>query len=102
MLNIPSTLVESLNMRRRFFAAAVLTPIALSVAPAMASVMRPPADAKPLSEIVKSLEDAGFSPFIEVEFKAGRWHVEAYQNGEKRRLRVHPVTGEITGNRRYR
>ena len=88
-------------MRRRFFAVAALSPIALSVAaPAMAQVARPPADAKPLTEIIKSLEDAGFSPIVEVDFRAGRWHVEAFQKGQKRDLRVHPVTGEITSNRR--
>ena len=87
-------------MRRRFFAVAALSPIALSVAPAMAQVARPPADAKPLSEIVKILEDAGFTPY-DVEFKAGRWHIDAaFQKGQKRDLRVHPVTGEITSNRR--
>ena len=88
-------------MRRRFFAVAALSPIALSVAaPAMAQVARPPADAKPLSEIIKLLEDAVFSPIVEVYFWAGRWHVEAFQKGQKRDLRVHPVTGEITSNRR--
>ena len=87
-------------MRRRLFAAAVLSPIAFFGAPAMAAVQRPPADAKPLSEIIKSLEDAGFSPIVEVDFKGGRWHIEAFQNGQKRDLRVHPVTGAITSNRR--
>ena len=87
-------------MRRRLFAVAALSPIVLSATPATAAVARPPADAKPLSEIIKSLEDAGFSPIVEVDFRAGRWHVEAFQNGQKRDLRVHPVTGEITSNRR--
>ena len=87
-------------MRRRLFAVAALSPIVLSATPATAAVARPPADAKPLSEIVKSLEDAGFSPIIEVEFRAGRWHVEAFKDGQKSDLRVHPVSGEITTNRR--
>ena len=87
-------------MRRRLFAVAALSPIVLSATPATAAVARPPADAKPLSEIVKSLEDAGFAPIVEVEFRAGRWHVEAYKDGQKRDLRVHPVSGEITSNRR--
>ena len=87
-------------MRRRLFAVAALSPIVLSATPATAAVARPPADAKPLSEIVKSLEDAGFAPIIEVEFRAGRWHVEAFKDGQKRDLRVHPVSGEITSNRR--
>ena len=87
-------------MRRRLFAVAALSPIVLSATPATAAVARPPADAKPLSEIVKSLEDAGFAPIVEVEFRAGRWHVEAVKDGQKRDLRVHPVSGEITSNRR--
>ena len=87
-------------MRRRLFAVAALSPIVLSTTPAAAQVARPPADAKPLSEIIKSLEDAGFSPIVEVDFRAGRWHVEAFQKGQKRDLRVHPVSGEITSNRR--
>ena len=87
-------------MRRRLFAVAALSPIVLSASPATAAVARPPADAKPLSEIVKSLEDAGFAPIVEVEFRAGRWHVEAFKDGQKRDLRVHPVSGEITSNRR--
>ena len=88
-------------MRRQLLTAAVLAPLALVAAPAaQAAMVRPPADAKPLSEIVKSLEDAGFAPIVEVDFKANRWHVEAYQNGQRRQLRVHPVTGEITSNRR--
>ena len=87
-------------MRRRLFAVAALSPIVLSATPATAAVARPPPDAKPLSEIVKSLEDAGFAPIVEVEFRAGRWHVEAFKDGQKRDLRVHPVSGEITSNRR--
>ena len=87
-------------MRRRLFAVAALSPIVLSATPATAAVARPPADAKPLSEIVKSLEDAGFAPIVEVEFRAGRWHVEAFKDGQKRDLRVHPVSGKITSNRR--
>ena len=87
-------------MRRRLFAVAALSPIVLSATPATAAVARPPADAKPLSEIVKSLEDAGFAPIVEVEFRAGRWHVEAFKDGQKRDLRVHPVSGEITSNHR--
>ena len=87
-------------MRRRLFAVAALSPIVLSTTPAAAQVVRPPADAKPLSVIIKSLEDAGFSPITEVDFKAGRWHIDAFQTGQMRELRVHPVTGEITSNRR--
>lgn len=87
-------------MRRKLLTAAILAPLAFAAAPAMAQVARPPAGSKPLSEIAKILEDAGFTP-VEVDFKAGRWHVEAFNSeGQKRDLRVHPVTGEITSNRR--
>lgn len=87
-------------MRRKLLTAAILAPLALAVAPAMAQVSRPPADSKPLSEIIKMLEDAGFAPY-DVEFKAGRWHVDAMnKEGQRRDLRVHPATGEITSNRR--
>ena len=87
-------------MRRKLLTAAILSPLAFVAAPAMAQVTRPPAGSKPLSEIVKMLEDAGFSP-VELDFKAGRWHVEAFNSeGQKRDLRVHPGTGEITSNRR--
>lgn len=85
-------------MRRKFLAAAVLSPLAFVAAPAMAW-QRPPAGSKPLSEVIKMLEDAGFQP-VEVDFKAGRWHVEAFHEGQKRDLRVNPATGEITSNRR--
>lgn len=88
-------------MRRKLLTAAILSPLAFAAAPAMAAVVRPPAGSKPLSEVAKMLEDAGFSPIIEMEFRAGRWHVEAFnKEGQKRDLRVHPVTGEITSNRR--
>lgn len=87
-------------MRRRLFALAALAPLSLSVTPAVAATERPPADAKPLSQIIKALEDAGFVPIVEVDFKRGFWHVEAFQNGQKRELEVQPVTGEIVSNRR--
>ena len=87
-------------MRRKFLTAAILSPLALVAAPAMAAVIRPPGGSKPLSEIIKMLEDAGFAPY-DVEFKAGRWHVDARnKEGQRRDLRVHPATGEITSNRR--
>lgn len=87
-------------MRRKLLTAAILAPLALAAAPAMAQVSRPPAGSKPLSEIIKMLEDGGFAPY-DVEFKAGRWHVDAMnKEGQRRDLRVHPATGEITSNRR--
>ena len=87
-------------MRRKLLTAAILAPLAFAAAPAMAQVARPPAGSKPLSEIAKILEDAGFTPY-DVEFKAGRWHIDATnKDGQRRDLRVHPATGEITSDRR--
>jgi len=56
---------------------------------------RPPADAKPLSDVVKALEDQGYSPVTEVSIDNGVWEVEAYKDGQERELRVDPVTAKI-------
>lgn len=60
---------------------------------------RPPADAKPLSEIVKSIEDQGYSPVTEVEMEKGIWEIEAYKDNQERDLRVDPITAEIISDR---
>ena len=83
-------------MYLKFFATAALSALALSSA--WAADQRPPADAKPLSAIAKSLEDGGFT-VVEANFDDGRWKIEAFRNTEKRELRVHPVTGAIISNR---
>ena len=60
---------------------------------------RPPADAVPLSEVVKSLEDKGYSPVTEVSMDNGVWEVEAYKDGQERELKVNPKDGQVLSDR---
>ena len=60
----------------------------------------PPNDAKPLSEIVRTLEEQGYSPFVDIEFEDGQWEVKAYKEGVKRKLKIDPVSGEIVLDRK--
>ncbi|HXS07314.1 MAG TPA: PepSY domain-containing protein [Rhizomicrobium sp.] len=54
----------------------------------------PPANAKPLSVIIKSLEDRGYKTISEVEFEDGKWEVEVHQaNGKEMELHVDPING---------
>jgi hypothetical protein len=56
---------------------------------------KPPADAAPLSEIIKSLEDKGYSPVTDVSIDDDAWEIEAYKDGEERELKVDPVSGQV-------
>jgi hypothetical protein len=56
----------------------------------------PPPNAKPLSMIVKMLEDKGYGRISEVEFEDGKWEVEVHQaNGKELELHVDPLSGQI-------
>lgn len=58
----------------------------------------PPSRAKPLSEIIKTLEDQGYRTITEVEFEDGAREIEVHQDdGEELELRVDPETGEVEG-----
>nr|WP_320015957.1 PepSY domain-containing protein [uncultured Desulfobacter sp.] len=61
---------------------------------------RPPADSKPIVEIIQTLETQGYAPITEISMDDGLWEVEAYKNNEERELRVNPLTGEILSDRR--
>ena len=52
-------------------------------------------DAMPLSEIVKNIEDKGYTPITEISFDEGAWEAEAYKAGYERELKIDPVSGEI-------
>lgn len=57
----------------------------------------PPANAKPLSVVIKALEDQGYKTISEVEFEDGKWEVEVQQDGGKEvELHVDPVSGQIS------
>ncbi|HEY3148634.1 MAG TPA: PepSY domain-containing protein [Dongiaceae bacterium] len=56
----------------------------------------PPANAKPLSEIIKSLEDQGYKAIENVEFDDNVWEIEVHKaGGEEVELHVDPVSGQI-------
>ena len=56
----------------------------------------PPANAKPLSEIIKSVEDKGYKTITELEFDDGVWQVEVHQpDGKEVHIKVDPVSGAI-------
>jgi hypothetical protein len=58
---------------------------------------RPPVNGKPLSEIIKLVEEAGHKAIIEVEFEDGVYGIEALdaQNNEIE-LKVDPVSGKVS------
>jgi len=56
----------------------------------------PPANAKPLSEIVKMIEEKGYRAITEIEFDDGVWKVEAHQSdGKEVHIKVDALSGAI-------
>jgi hypothetical protein len=80
------------------FAAVV---VILSVGAAAAgwfSDERPPAGAKPLSEIIRAVEDQGLGVITEVEFEDGVWKIEIHKpDGGEVDLRIDPMSGQAQG-----
>lgn len=60
---------------------------------------RPPHDAQPLSQILHSLLKAGYADIHDVSLERRYWEIEAFRQGSKRELHVHPVTGEVIADR---
>jgi uncharacterized protein (UPF0297 family) len=59
----------------------------------------PPPINKPLSAIIKSLEDQGYGPIVDVERASdagGSWDVEAYKGKSEVKIVVESATGKIT------
>ncbi|HET6577276.1 MAG TPA: PepSY domain-containing protein [Gemmatimonadales bacterium] len=54
----------------------------------------PPEDARPLSELIKSVEDQKLGPVTEVDYDDGFWEVEVRKGGTKTKLDIDPKTGE--------
>lgn len=79
------------------FAAAVLFTLGISQ---VFAGERPPEDAKPLTEIIETLETQGYTLITEISMDDGVWEVEAYKNDEERELRVDPLTGKILSDRK--
>ena len=56
----------------------------------------PPANAKPLSVIIKAVEDHHYGTITEVEFDDGKWEIEVHQAGGKEiEVHVDAITGQI-------
>jgi peptidase YpeB-like protein len=56
----------------------------------------PPANAKPLSEIIKAVEDKGYKTITDVEFDDGAWKIEVRQpDSNEVHIKVDPVSGTI-------
>ncbi|MGF1651667.1 MAG: PepSY domain-containing protein [Hyphomicrobiaceae bacterium] len=81
-------------MRMKLIAPAVA---ALALTLPMAVQAAPPSDARPLSEIIASIEASGdVAWFDEIEWEDdGYWEIEYYRpDGAKVEVRINPVTGE--------
>lgn len=85
-------------MQKRVTLSCILFILAFASIQTMAAE-RPPVNAKPLSDIIKRLENQGYAPVIEVSLDDGVWEVEAYKDNVLRELLVHPATGEIHSDR---
>jgi uncharacterized membrane protein YkoI len=56
----------------------------------------PPPNAKPLSTIIKTVEDRNYGTITEVEFDDGKWEIEIHQAGGKEiEIHVDAVSGQI-------
>jgi hypothetical protein len=78
--------------------AGIVAAFSLASALAMADE-KPPPNAKPLSTIVKHLEQMHYTPITEIEFDDGHWEADAYKNGQKHDIHIDPVSGKIISNR---
>lgn len=56
-------------------------------------------DAKPLSEVIRSVEDQQLGPITGVDFERGRWEVEVFKDGRKTTLYLDPATGKVDRRR---
>jgi hypothetical protein len=83
----------------RFTASLSIVLLSLGSAQARDKDQIPPATAKPLSEIVRSLEAEGHNVITDIDFDDWVWVVRAYKRGLEFEIRVDPVSGEILGIR---
>jgi hypothetical protein len=88
-------------MRFKYLAIALATSgLAATTLTARADWFRdetPPANAKPLSAILKIVEDRGYKTITEVEFEDGKWEIEIHQAGGKEiEIHVDPLSGQIS------
>lgn len=55
----------------------------------------PPPNARPLSAVIKSLEDQGFKSIEQVGFEHGVWEVEVHQGDKEVEFHIDPMSGKI-------
>lgn len=56
----------------------------------------PPPNAKPLSSIIKAVEEHGYGTITEVEFENGKWEIEVHRTGGKEiEIHVDAISGQI-------
>ena len=77
----------------------------LILTPTAFSDEKPDSSARPLSQVIKMLENKGYTPIVDVELDDvelddADWEVEAYKNDSRRELRIDPVTLEILSGRK--
>jgi len=60
---------------------------------------RPADGTQPLSKILTTLDEAGWTTIVEASYERNTWEVEAYQGAEKHELRVDAVSGKIVRDR---
>ncbi len=61
---------------------------------------RPPRDAQPLSQVLRTRIEAGDTDIEEVSFERRYWEIELYRKDGKHEILVHPETGEVVSDRR--
>ena len=75
---------------------ALMTVVSLSACAHRYSEEVPPSNAKPLSEIVRSLEDQGYNDVERIKFDDNVWVIDVHRAGGKKiKLHVNPVSGHV-------
>lgn len=87
-----------MKRRNTIIAAAVLVAAATTTTAAMAGWFdeeTPPANAKPLSGMIRSLEDRGFTKVTEVDYDDGVYDIEVHLAGDKEQhFKFNAVSGQ--------
>jgi len=57
-----------------------------------------PSGAIPLSAVLQSVENTGYTPVVEVEFEKDHWKIKAYRGGQLLQLKVDVFKGAVLPN----
>jgi hypothetical protein len=87
-LNMKTSLVPAL--------AVLLGLVSLSACAGRHNEETPPVNAKPLSEIIKALEDQGYQGVERIKFDENAWEIKLHKSGGREvELHVDPMSGQI-------